>query len=166
MIWRLVVLALLALAGCGPARQAPAPDRPPDLEQAAIARGMIADPADRRLPGLFAREADRICIVAKGAGHRIGAVVDYGDGIGCSARGTVNRAGDALHIVLGDDGACSFDARFDGERIQFPGVLPAGCARFCRRRASFTGMQVARLSESAAEARAMRDPAGRALCQD
>ncbi|MHA6719266.1 hypothetical protein ACX40Y_07410 [Sphingomonas sp. RS6] len=163
---RLLLAAVLALGGCGQGRQPSDPPRSPNLEQAAIARGLVSDPAARQITGLFTRDTDRVCIVKQAQAYRIGAVVDYGDGIGCSARGSVSRSGDALRIVLGEDDGCTFAARFDGERIRFPGALPAGCARFCRRRASFTGLQVSRLSESDAEARAMRDPGGRALCQD
>lgn len=162
----LALLALPALAGCSPGsesegnRDAPAVD----LEQAAIARGLVRDPADTEIAGLYAREIDRLCIVPSGYGYRIGAMLDYGGGIACSASGTVSRVGETLTIEFGGDGACSFDARFDGENIHFPGQLPDGCAAFCSGRASFTGLSVPLLSESVAEARAMRDARGRRLC--
>lgn len=157
---------LLALAACSggnqPEQKAQAPQ---DLEKAAIERGLVRDPGDSEIAGLYARDTDRICIVPdRQLGYRIGAFVDYGDRITCSATGTVSRVGEALHVELGDDESCSFDARFDGEKISFPGALPDGCNKYCARRASYAGLEVARLSESAAEAAAMRDSAGKRLC--
>jgi hypothetical protein len=101
--------------------------------------------------------------VRTGSAYRIGAYVDYGDRITCSGAGSVERSGGTLHIALGKEG-CSFDAQYDGDRIKFPGVLPDACKKLCARRAAFTGLEVMRLSESAAEAAAMRDAGGRRLC--
>jgi hypothetical protein len=137
-----------------------------DLESAAIERGLVRDPGDTEIAGLYARDTDRICIVPSKDGYRIGAYVDYGERITCSGTGTVTRVGEAIHIRLGDKDNCSFDARFDGDHIKFPGALPEGCAAFCARRASYTGLEVARLSESVAEATAMRDATGKRLCGD
>ena len=121
--------------------------------------------ADTDIAGLYARDTDRVCIVQDDRGYRVGAFVDYGDRITCSGSGNVTRVGDRLHIQLGkEDDDCSFDARFDGDKIYFPGNVPDGCAKLCARRASYAGLEVSRLSESAAEARAMRDPQGRSLC--
>ncbi|MEI9851755.1 MAG: hypothetical protein WDN24_13925 [Sphingomonas sp.] len=157
--------ALLLLGGCSGGGKAPEnAAQPPDLESAAIERGMVRDPKDTEIAGLYARDTDRVCIVRDGSGYRIGAFVDYGDRITCSGSGTVTRVGDALHVDLGKDSNCSFDARFDGDKIYFPGNVPDGCTKLCARRASYAGLEVSRLSESAAEASAMRDPAGKALC--
>ena len=150
----LVVAVLLLLASCP--RQAEVADMlaAPDLETAAIARGLVRDPADRDIVGLYARDTDRVCVVRRGLGYRIGAHVDYGQGVACSGAGSVSRSGDTLRVKLGE--GCAFDARFDGERIAFPASVPSPCARLCGRRASFEALEVDRLSESAAEARAMR----------
>jgi hypothetical protein len=159
------VLALvLLLAGCSgnqPQRNAA---QPQDLESAAVERGLVRDPKDTEITGLYARDTDRICIIPSGGGYRVGAYVDYGDRITCSGTGIVTRVGETLHIRLGDNDACSFDARFDGDHIKFPGSLPEGCAKFCARRASYAGLEVSRLSESTAEASAMRDATGKRLC--
>jgi hypothetical protein len=162
---RAVLALLLLLAACsGQAPQQNA-EQPQDLESAAIERGMVRDPADTNLAGLYARDTDKLCVVEDEAGYRIGAFVDYGDRITCSGSGRVTRIGERLHIQLGADAdGCSFDARFDGDKIFFPGSVPDGCAKLCARRASYAGLEVSRLSESAAEARAMRDPQGRVLC--
>jgi len=160
------LLGALLLAGCS-GGQAPAnAGQPQDLESAAIERGLVRDPQETELAGVYARDTDRLCIVATGLDYRLGAHVDYGDGITCSASGTLSRVGGTLHVELGGSDACSFDARFDGERIRFPGALPDGCSAFCARRASFAGLEVTRMSDSTAEAQAMRDTAGRRLCAD
>lgn len=153
---KLWVVAALMLAGCSPSA-APG-DESATLEQAAIARGVVRDPAAATPEGLYAREGDRLCI----AGDRIGMFVDYGDDIGCSGRGTFTRDGEALRIDLGD--GCAFEAAFDGDHIRLPGALPATCKRLCTRRASLAGFEVNRLSESGSEAAALRDPKGRQLC--
>ena len=157
-------LLLLALAACSGGQGGNA-QAPQDLESAAIERGLVRDPDDSDLTGLYARDTDRICIARTGSTYRIGAFVDYGDRITCSGTGTVERDGETLRVALGKDG-CSFDAQYDGDRIKFPGVLPDACKALCARRASFTGLEVTRLSESAAEAAAMRDAGGRRLCGD
>lgn len=159
---RVALLLALALAACS-GGQGGNVQQPQDLESAAIERGLIRDPDDSDLTGLYARDTDRICVVRSGSKYRIGAHVDYGDRITCSGTGTVERSGETLRIELGADG-CNFEAHYDGDRIKFPGVLPDACKRLCARRASFTGLEAMRLSESAAEAAAMRDAAGRRLC--
>lgn len=164
------VLPLLLLAACSGAKQPAGADKPQDLEAAAIERGLVRSPKDSEIAGLYARDTDRVCIVPDAAiGYRIGAFVDYGDRITCSGSGTVTRAGETLHIELGGkdgagDAGCSFDAKFDGDKIVFPGALSDGCAKLCARRASYAGLEVSRLSESAAEAAAMRDANGKRLC--
>lgn len=156
------------LGGCWTAApQGEGEKRPPqDLESAAIERGLVRDPRNSELTGLYARDTDRICVVKDGLGYRIGAFVDYGDGIACSGSGKVSRVGETLHIELGEDGACSFDARYDGDRIIFPGQVPEDCQALCDRRASYAGLEAARMSESAAEAQSLRDPKGRRLCSE
>jgi len=144
------------LAGCSPAT-APE-DGETTLEQAAIARGVVRDPAEATPVGLYAREGDRLCIV----GDRIGMFVDYGDDIGCSGHGRFTRENETLRIDLSD--GCTFEAAFDGDHIRLPGALPAECKRLCTQRASLAGFEVDRLSDSGSEAAALRDPKGRQLC--
>lgn len=162
---------LFALSACNGASAPENEAVPQDLETAAIERGMVRDPKDTDIAGLYARDTDRVCIVPDGQGYKVGAFVDYGDRITCSGTGTVSRAGETLRIELrnaksGDDGeeSCGFDAKFDGEKIYFPGNVPDACQKLCARRASYAGLEVTRMSESVAEAAAMRDSAGRQLC--
>lgn len=150
--------ALLLLAGCS---QEESPSQAPEgaaLEQAARARGIVRDAATTEPVGLYAREGDRLCV----SGKRIGAFVDYGEANGCSARGQFVRDGERLRVDFGK--GCTFEAGFDGDAVRFPGALPAACEAACRGRASLSGMRFDRLSESASEAAALRDPAGRGLC--
>jgi hypothetical protein len=162
MIGRLVApIALLALASCPVTHRAEVV-RAPTLEEAAIARGLVRDPADVDLTGLYARDTDRLCITGSSLSYRIGAYVDYGDGIACNAAGTVERDGQVLHVDFGDN--CRFDARFDGERVTFPASVPSECRARCTRRASLAALEVQRLSGSSAEAAAMRNGKGDQPC--
>lgn len=158
---RIRLLLAVLLAGC---ERPPATDDTPGgrLEAAAIARGLVADPAKAGIAGLWAGgDADRLCIVPAGGALRLGASIDYGEGQACAAAGTVKRDGDKLRVAFGD---CRFDAAFSGERITFPAALPSVCARFCAGRASLAALAVERLSESISEAAALRGAHGRPLC--
>ncbi|WP_447723816.1 hypothetical protein [Sphingomonas koreensis] len=160
-----LLVLLAACSGGGNGNQSAAPE---DLESAAIERGLVRDPEDSDLTGLYARDTDRVCVVQKGDTYRIGAFVDYGDGLSCTGTGTVTRAGETLAVTLRGKGGitCSFDARFAGDRITFPANVPPECAKFCGPRASFAALNAERLSGSAAEARALRSAEGKRLCED
>ena len=161
---RTVVATLLIVGACHGSR-----DKAPGnantgarLESAAIAAGLVVDPASRSLVGIWSRDTDRACVVpGEGNDSRIGVLIDYGNGGGCAASGTVRRHGAALDVRLGD---CRVTARFDGERILFPPEVPAACDALCTGRASISAMSVDRQSESAAEAASLRMPEGGALC--
>jgi hypothetical protein len=156
-------LLLLLLSGCGETATERADTPGAALEAAAVAEGLIADPARASVAGSWARDSDRVCVVGPERGEqRIGAVVDYGDGVGCGAGGTVRRNGDRLKVALGPD--CRFDAQFDGERIVFPSEMPDACEAFCTGRASLAALTVERLSDSASEAETLRDRRGKPLC--
>ncbi|MBB5698973.1 hypothetical protein [Sphingomonas yantingensis] len=156
------LVAALLLAGCG--QGAPKAGNAVSLEVAARARGLIVDPADAPLTGLYARANDRLCLIEQGGAARIGMVSDYGDGLACAATGVARRSGESLSVELGAANDCAFEAQFDGERIVFPAKLPDSCKRFCDPRASLSAFSVERLSASASEASALRDPRGRLLC--
>jgi hypothetical protein len=157
-------LAALLLAACSGGQAPGSAQKPQDLESAAIERGLVRDPGGGNIAGVYVRDTDRLCIVPEGDAYLIGAHVDYGDGISCGATGTLRRSGARLRIRFGSGDACSFDARLNGDSIRFPGALPDGCATLCRGRASYAGLEAVRISESTAEAGAMRDAAGRWLC--
>lgn len=160
---RFAALAFVLLAACSEA-VVDAPDAAgPALEEAAIARGLVPDPEAAPLTGLFARDADRLCMLTGDAADAIiGVSIDYGEGNGCSARGTARRTGGGLAIKLGE--ACRFDADYDGKVIRFPGALPVDCADLCRGNASLAGMTTGRLGHAAGEVAAFRDRRGRFPC--
>lgn len=163
---RAALLAALLLAGCsqGKAPAPPAAGTATGLEAAAIQAGVIPDPADTDITGLYARDTDRLCVVPGATAYRIGVFVDYGDQQSCGGSGTATRVGENVHIEIDGAEGCGFDAHFDGDRIQFPGRLPDACQKICSRRASLTALSVDRLSESVSEASTLRDGKGRLLC--
>ncbi|MGJ3649921.1 hypothetical protein ACLB0R_15805 [Sphingomonas sp. GlSt437] len=160
-------VALALLTACGD-KQPSAPtakaSSAPDLESAAIAAGVIPDPANTDLTGLYARDTDRVCVIPGRLDFRIGAYVDYGPGHSCSGSGTATRAGDLVHVRMDGAEGCEFDARYEGDRIVFPPNVPAGCAHLCTGRASLAALDVALLSNSLSEASAMRNGKGKLLC--
>lgn len=164
------VLAIFALlvAGCShPERKADSGANtaaPVGLEAAAIESGVIPDPNNTDITGLYARDTDRVCIVPSATAFRIGVFVDYGDQQSCGGSGVATRVGETVHLDFTGAEGCSFDARFEGDRIVFPGKLPDACQKVCQRRASMAGLDVARLSESVSEASTLRDARGRLLC--
>ncbi|WP_457352801.1 hypothetical protein [Sphingomonas sp. UYP23] len=162
------LFALVALAACGSGTSDPAASPTPQgLEAAAIQAGVIPDPASTDLTGVYATENDRLCIVPSANAYRIGVFVDYDETQNCGGSGEVSRSGDTLHVTLGaggDAAGCSFDARFEGDRIVFPARVPDACQKVCRGRASIAALDVTRLSESVAEAATLRDARGRLLC--
>lgn len=164
---RLLLALLMMLAGCsrGVESERSARAAPPDLETAAIDAGIIADPNATDISGLFARDTDRVCIVPATLDFRIGVFVDYGDQQTCSGSGKLTRVGETLHLVFDGDGGCTFDARFEGDRIVFPGRLPNACEKLCSRRVSLAALDVRRLSDSVAEASTLRNARGRFLCR-
>ncbi|MEZ0494799.1 hypothetical protein [Sphingomonas sp. IW22] len=168
MRWkRWISLIALPLAACGGGdvvKRVVGGDGDAGLERAAMDRGLVRAPGDAPMTGLYASGGDRLCIVEQGRGARIGVVRDHGPGQSCAAAGVAERDDDIITVTLGAAGDCEFDAVFDGESLAFPPQVPAGCRRFCGVRGTLTDMSVERLSESVAEATALRDGRRRMLC--
>ena len=162
---RAAVLLLLALAACGPRSEGRDVQAGLRLEQAALIAGLVPT-VGGPLTGAWARDGDRMCVAPPAAGQdeqRVGIVLDYGPGNGCVARGTARRSGNEVAIDLG---ACRVQSRYDGGRIVFPTDLDDRCAPLCRGNATLSALRVERVSDSGAEALALRSPAGRLLCSD
>jgi hypothetical protein len=157
---------LLLLAGCGGDEPKPASNATAasGLEAAAIEAGVIPDPNSTDITGLYARDTDRVCIVPSTTAYRVGVFVDYGDKVSCGGSGTITRVGEKLQLEFDGVEGCSFEARFEGDRIVFPGTLPNACQKLCVQRASMAALDVTRLSESVSEASTLRDGKGKLLC--
>lgn len=153
---------LLLLAGCGGGGEERSAGA--QLEAAAIERGVIADPASLHVAGAYGRGADRMCLIERDGGLRLGVDVAYGGDLGCTARGTAKQDGEDIDVTLDGAEGCRFTARFDGDALIFPGRLPESCATFCDAPASLAGVTVDRLSDAASEVRAMRGQQGGLLC--
>ncbi len=159
--------ALLVLAACSRGA-APAENKTAraatGLEAAAIQAGVIPDPNDTDITGLYARDTDRVCIVPGASAYRIGVYVSYDERENCGGSGTATRAGENVHVEMDGAEGCGFDARFEGDRLVFPARVPDGCQKICSHRASLAALDVDRLSESVSEASTLRDGKGRLLC--
>ena len=156
------MLLALALAGCGRGAEAPvAANAGAALEAAAMARGVIADPAKVDPVGLYASESDKVCVVPQEGGYRVGASVEFGDGQGCFATGTATGR-QVLDVRFGEE--CRVSARIEGDRVSFPATLPAGCDRYCSGRASLAALTADRVSGSAAEAGSAVAAGGARMC--
>lgn len=165
MTCRVALLITLAamIAGCdsGDGDGAPSVNAGAAIEAAAIAQQLVPPPGAASPTGVYARETDRVCVVPANDRYRIGVTIDYGDGIGCTARGMLAQSGSALRIELGD---CAFDAQLQADEIVFPARVPATCARLCRGRASLSALRATRLSGTIAEAQLLRGSRGELLC--
>jgi hypothetical protein len=134
---------------------------PQDLESAAIERGLVRDPDDSDLTGTLCPRHRPDLRRPEGLGYRIGAYVDYGDRITCSGTGTVEPQREALISSLATRTIAISTRIIDGDHIKFPGRSPKGARNSARAAPPTPGLEVARLSESVAEATAMRDASGK-----
>jgi len=164
---RLALVALMLLTACSRGA-APAENKTGNaatgLEAAAIQAGVIPDPDDTDITGLYARDTDRVCIVPGASAYRIGVYVSYDERENCGGSGTATRVGQNVHVEMDGAEGCGFDARFEGDRLVFPARVPDGCQKICSHRASLAALDVDRLSESVSEAATLRDGKGRLLC--
>lgn len=134
------------------------------LEAAAIQAGVIPDPNDTDITGLYARDTDRVCIVPGASAYRVGVYVAYDERENCGGSGTATRSGENVRVQMDGAEGCGFDARFEGDRLVFPARVPDACQTICSHRASLAALDVDRLSESVSEASTLRDGKGRLLC--
>ena len=167
---RASVIVILLLAGCsGQSPSTPPVDDAPDLEQAAIASGAIADTSQIDPAGLFMRRheggVEAICVVPDtGREYRFGAMATSGGKSRCSGRGRAKRAGELLVLRFDKPSRCIIVAQYDGDRIALAGAVDVECDKLCFERASFAGVSVPRVSSSVQSARAARGADGTLLC--
>ncbi|MBB5686920.1 hypothetical protein [Sphingobium boeckii] len=162
-------LACLWLAGCSSG--AATDDRAGgNLEAAAIATGVIPDPATAPVEGLYEHvgeaATDKLCLIGAGDRYRLGISVHLGRNVACHAQGRAERKGEALMITLEGKGDCRFAAAFDGEEVRIPGAVPQGCGSYCTGDNSISGVALGKSSAEPADALAARDNDGAPLCTD
>lgn len=164
------LFTLILLAGCSPpadevVRNGTATSRA--LDRAAVASGQLPDPDELSAEGAYGARTeigeDRLCVANAEGDLSVGLVVSYGSGGACSGRGTAERSGDRLQVVLTPD--CRFNARLDNDGVTLPGVLPPACQALCRGRASLAGVVIPKVSDDRASAMALTDLDNRPLCE-
>ena len=156
-----LALALMAmLTGCGqPDAAAPARiDADNPLEAAALEANLVVDPGTTPPTGLYEHVhtsgTDSFCASPDGGGnnYRFGLIASFGTTLTCEGRGTARHDGEELALDF-DDADCSFVARYDGQSVTMPGVVPDGCSSLCGPRASMSGVSIERTGWEAADAR-------------
>lgn len=138
---------MFLLAGCGenaPAIVGGGSDAGSALEEQAVATGIMPDPDDIEFAGRFETRSDlgtdKFCAVGNGSKRfDIGFIAISGPESKCEGTGTASVDGEKVRIVLNSKGNCTFDARYDGIELRFPGSVESGCASYCSERASLSG---------------------------
>lgn len=148
----LLLLSICALSACEGAPSLISDDGAGGtLERTAIDKGIIPDPTQLDLEGLFEAgpelENDRFCAAKKGDDYRVGLFVYYGGDQVCEAKGEADLDGETVDLTLrsvnkNKDDVCTLSAVFDGTRIVFPGAIPESCNAICARRASLAGVSI------------------------
>lgn len=168
---RASLILMLMLAACNSRSSSRQPvEETPDLEQAAIARGAIADAAGTDPTGLFLRRheggTDAICIVPDEEGeYRFGAVARSGGKARCAGRGRAKKAGQLLVMRFDKPSRCILVAQYEGDRVALAGAVDMECDKLCTSRSSFAGVSVPRVSGSVESAGAISAPDGAPLCK-
>lgn len=140
-------LLLLALAACDKGALAPTTSDAPSgeaLDDQAVAVGIMPDPDDVEFSGRFETRSelgtDKFCAVSNGTQQfNIGFLAVYGPESKCEGTGTATIKGQTVRVVLTGQGSCSFDARYDGIELRFPGTVESGCSTYCSANANLSG---------------------------
>lgn len=172
-----LVFTSLLLTGCSDSK--PANERKTessaDLDQAAIDAGILPDPNNIKLEGRFETRndigTDKFCAIKTGDNSfNIGILAVFGEDSHCEGRGSARLDGEKVLIMLNEgrekiDERCEVIAKFDGISMQFPGELPAECAKFCNNRASLSGTQYFLTEEGNESAQKSNGRAFKPLCK-
>ena len=173
----------LSIASCSAPEPEPKADQELSaLDNAAIDAGLITDPDQLDLQGVYetrsALGTDRFCAIGnRDAGYEIGVLAVFGRDSQCEARGRATINGDELQIELnehpegevsGAEGeaikACQFTAFFDGTVVRLPGELPKVCDSICSDRASFAGVNFQLVEQGLPAATRTRGRGFKRLC--
>ncbi len=170
----LKVFACISLAGCDGASLAPASDAASnsELERAAIDAGIIVDPANLDLAGLYEAGSelnnDRFCAVRDEDNYKVGLMVYYGSDQMCAGQGQAVLDGESVLITIAaqddDEETCEITAIFDGEQIAFPGSISNNCARLCSQRASMAGVSIPLVESGSKSAARAKDAEANRMC--
>jgi hypothetical protein len=114
------------------------------MDEQAIQAGIMPDPDKVEFAGRFETRSelgtDKFCAVGKGSKQfNVGFLAVSGAESKCEGTGSASVNGDKVRITLTGKGSCSFDARYDGIELRFPGAVESGCATYCSDRASLSG---------------------------
>jgi hypothetical protein len=142
-----VLICLMVLAACGDNASSVLGgnnDVGTQLDEAAIEAGIMPNPDEIEFAGRFETRSelgtDKFCAVANGSKQfNIGFLSVSGPESKCEATGLASVDGEKVKITLSGDGNCTFDARYDGIELRFPGAVDEGCDTYCTPRASFSG---------------------------
>jgi hypothetical protein len=116
-----------------------------ELDEQAIAKGLLPDPDSRSLAGQYETRSDlgidKFCAVESGGSSRFGLLTVFGPESKCEGVGTAKFDGKQINLKFEGQKECSFSAEYDGIVIRFPGSIGAGCESYCSPRASMSGTQ-------------------------
>lgn len=138
---------MLLLAACGenaPAIVGGGSNAGSALDEQAVATGIMPDPNEVEFAGRFETRSelgtDKFCAVGNGSKQfDIGFIAVFGPESKCEGKGTASVDGEKVRVSLNGKGSCTFDARYDGIELRFPGSVESGCATYCSERASLSG---------------------------
>ncbi len=138
------IVLTLALAACGDNTSTESGnDIGSALDRQAIQAGIMPDPDDIEFAGRFETRSelgtDKFCAVESGDDFDVGFMSNSGPDSKCEGRGTAIVEGEKIRVTLSGKTECTFDARYDGIELRFPGALEADCASYCTPRANFSG---------------------------
>jgi hypothetical protein len=116
-----------------------------ELDEQAIAKGLLPDPSSRSLAGQYETRSDlgvdKFCAVESGNSNRFGVLAVFGPESKCEGGGTAKFDGSRISLKFEGKKECAFSAEYDGIVIRFPGSIGPGCASYCSARASMSGTQ-------------------------
>ncbi len=153
----------------------PPSDTSAELDSLALESGALPDRAELDPAGRYGRQyeggSDSLCLVPEAGGrgrYRFGAETRIGQDEYCTGSGQAKLSADTLILRFegaGGNSDCLAVARYEGDKIVFPGGLDVGCAALCSSRGSFAGVSFPRIDRDVAQARRMKDRVGNALCR-
>ncbi|MEM1132984.1 MAG: hypothetical protein AAGH53_08610 [Pseudomonadota bacterium] len=134
-----------------------------NLDEAAIAAGIIVDPSALDIQGFYERDSgfgtDRFCAIRQDDDrYQVGILAVFGETSQCEGRGTATLDGANVTMTLRNsrDDTCKVTASFDGNVIQIAGEVADSCAALCTPRASLAGVAIPLIDDS-------QDAAGKAV---